>query len=171
MRQRAVLAAVLACNPSLVIADEPTTALDVTVQAAILELLEESRRRYGTSILLITHDLGVICHFCDRVAIMYAGRLVEWGETRDVLTSPKHPYTEGLLRCLPSLHGKAEMHPIPGETPDLLGLPSGCAFGPRCHRALPACAEAEPPVVDLGQERWTRCHLSHATSKKGCNHG
>ena len=167
MRQRAVLASVLACNPSLLIADEPTTALDVTVQAAILDLLQEAKRRHGTSILLITHDLGVIHHFCERVAIMYAGRIVEWGDTRDVLTSPKHPYTEGLLECLPSLRGQAELHPIPGEVPDLLDLPSGCAFSPRCPRALPTCTEFDPPVVDVGGGRWTRCHLFGGTGKQG----
>ena len=166
MRQRAVLASALACNPSLLIADEPTTALDVTVQAAILDLLQEAKRRQGTSVLLITHDLGVICHFCERVAVMYAGRIVEWGDTRDVLTSPMHPYTEGLLRCLPRLRGSAELHPIPGRVPDLLDLPPGCAFGPRCPRAVPVCTELDPPVVDLGGGRWTRCHLFGGTGRR-----
>jgi len=167
MRQRAVLAGLLACNPSFLIADEPTTALDVTVQAAILDLLEEARNRHGMSILLITHDLGVIRHFCERVAIMYAGRIVESGDTRDLLASPKHPYTEGLLECLPSLRRKAEVHPIPGGVPNLLDLPTGCAFGPRCPRAVPTCAELEPPAVNVGDGRWARCHLLSGIDKGG----
>lgn len=159
MRQRAVLATALACNPSLLIADEPTTALDVTVQAGILELLQELRHQHGTSILLITHDLGVIDHFCDRVAIMYAGRLVEGGLTRDVLSDPKHPYTEGLLACLPHVRTESTIQSIPGEVPDMLHVPEGCAFHPRCPRVMPVCPETEPPVLQVGEERWIRCHL------------
>ena len=159
MCQRAVLAAALACHPSLLIADEPTTALDVTVQEAILELLREIQCEQGTSILLITHDLSVIDCFCEQVAIMYAGRIVEWGRTRDVLSTPQHPYTVGLINCLPKLGQKSAIHPIPGDVPDLSNLPRGCTFQARCTRAMPVCAESEPPVVDLAGERWARCHL------------
>lgn len=159
MRQRAVLAAALACNPALLLADEPTTALDVTVQATVLDLMREAQREHGTSILLITHDLGVVSHFCERVAVMYAGRLVEFGRTDDVLSSPKHPYTEGLLKCLPSLRRRSALQPIEGEVPNLADLPGGCSFHARCPRAMEVCASQEPPVIGLGEDRWTRCHL------------
>jgi len=159
MRQRAVLATALACNPSLLIADEPTTALDVTVQAVILELLREVTCTHNTSVLLITHDLGVIDHFCQQVAVMYAGRIVEWGPTRSVLSEPMHPYTEGLLNCLPRLDYESVIRPIPGEVPDPLNLPEGCAFHVRCPHTMPVCAKTEPRVAEVGEGRWVRCHV------------
>ena len=167
MRQRAVLATALACNPSLLIADEPTTALDVTVQASILELLLDAQREYGTSILLITHDLGVIDHFCEQTVIMYAGRIVEWGQTRDVLSTPKHPYTQGLLECLPRLGVQSPIHPIPGDVPDLSNLPVGCAFRLRCSHVMPACMEIVPLIAKVSENRWTRCHLYENFASRG----
>lgn len=164
MRQRIVLATALACNPSLLIADEPTTALDVTVQATVLELMKRIQQEYEISILFITHDLAIIYQFCDWVAIMYAGRLVEWGRSRNVLLSPYHPYTINLLQCLPHLRISSSIHPIPGEVPDLSKLPPGCAFYERCSQGMAICKNEVPPMYVLSDERKVRCFLYQAKS-------
>ncbi|MDI3340709.1 MAG: ABC transporter ATP-binding protein [Sphaerobacter sp.] len=166
MQQRALIAIALACRPRILLADEPTTALDVTIQAQILDLMRQINRDHGTSIILVTHDLAVAAEFCDRIAVMYAGRIVESGATADVLFRPQHPYTEGLLRSIPRLDGdRAPLEPIPGEVPDLAALPSrGCPFAPRCHRAVPDCVEQDPPWVAVGPQHYARC-LLHGTAR------
>ena len=159
MRQRAVIAAALACKPSLLICDEPTTALDVTIQAQILELLDQVRQRNHMAILFISHDAAVVGRLCDRVAVMYAGRILELGPTRELLTAPLHPYTQGLLQCVPRIGIRAEPRPIAGEAPDPAHLPPGCKFHPRCPRAQPRCSRAEPPLYRAGLHRLSRCIL------------
>jgi peptide/nickel transport system ATP-binding protein len=143
MRQRAVIAMALSCNPSLLIADEPTTALDVTVQAQILELIQRLRRDFGSAVVLITHDMGVVAEVADRVMVMYAGRIVERGSKRDLFKSPWHPYTWGLLDSIPPLQGPRprRLKSIAGAPPSLLALPKGCAFGPRCRFRFRSCGE------------------------------
>lgn len=156
MRQRVMIAIALACNPSLLIADEPTTALDVTIQGQILDLMLEARDRLGTSILFITHDLGVVAEICDRVVVMYAGKVVETGQTADVLAAPKHPYTQGLMRSLPSLENTQDrLETIPGLVPALFDMPKGCRFRPRCPIGDEGCI-AEPPVKDISHQK-VRC--------------
>jgi oligopeptide/dipeptide ABC transporter ATP-binding protein len=152
MRQRIAIAAALACEPSLLIADEPTTALDVTVQAGILRLLDDLRRERELSVILITHDLGVMSSIADRVAVMYAGRLVEEGAREDVLKRPRHPYTAALLRALPHPESSklTPLVSIPGAPPSVGAIPSGCAFHPRCAHALESCVRNVPPLVRDG---------------------
>ncbi|WHX50191.1 ABC transporter ATP-binding protein [Paenibacillus woosongensis] len=159
MRQRVMIAMALACNPQVIIADEPTTALDVTIQAQILDLLKEIRRQYDTSILLITHDMGVIADAADRVAVMYAGRLMEVGAVDDLLESPRHPYTIGLLNSIPDLFGDegAELNTIPGVVPDLKNMPGGCPFHPRCPRATDKCREQTPELAEIQQGHAVAC--------------
>jgi oligopeptide/dipeptide ABC transporter ATP-binding protein len=154
MRQRVMIGMALSCNPKLLIADEPTTALDVTVQAQILELMKELRDRLGMSILLITHDLGVIAEMVDEVAVMYAGRIVERGPVDDVFASPQHPYTEALLRSIPRLGmtHRTPLNAIRGVVPNPLDWPPGCRFAPRCDYAFERC-EDDPPVFDVGGQR------------------
>ncbi len=148
LRQRVVIAMALALRPRLIIADEPTTALDVTVQDQILRLLKERRDRLGTSIILITHDLGVVSQICDRMAVMYAGRVVETGPVREVLDSPSHPYTQALLAALPGQVGREQaLTPIEGAPPSLISPPPGCRFAPRCKLAQPDCAIGPPPPL------------------------
>ncbi|OFE16018.1 oligopeptide transporter ATP-binding component [Humibacillus sp. DSM 29435] len=150
MRQRAAIAIALACSPSLLVADEPTTALDVTVQAGILRLLDRLRREEGLSILLITHDLGVMGALTDRLAVMYAGRIVETGPTQALLTAPRHPYTRGLLDSLPRTDGvAAPLRAIPGSAPRLTTIPPGCAFHPRCGHAVAPCSTDRPSLLPL----------------------
>jgi peptide/nickel transport system ATP-binding protein len=151
MRQRAFIAMALSCNPSLLIADEPTTALDVTVQAQILELIQRLRRDFGSSIVLITHDMGVVAEVADRVMVMYAGRIVERGTTRDLFTQPWHPYTWGLHDSIPPLEGARprRLPSIPGSPPSLLNLPPGCAFSPRCPFRFDACRQ-KPELAGTG---------------------
>jgi len=154
MRQRVMIAMALSCDPKLLIADEPTTALDVTIQAQILELMKELRDRLGMSILLITHDLGVVAEMVDEVAVMYAGRIVEWGPVAEVFMSPQHPYTEALLRSIPML-GMTQSEPlkvIRGRVPSPLEWPTGCRFRPRCDYAFERCAE-DPPLFPAGPQR------------------
>ncbi len=147
MKQRVVIAIALACNPSLLIADEPTTALDVTIQAQVLELMKELKEKYNTSIIMITHDLGIVAEVCDEVAVMYAGRIVEEGSLREVFKYTMHPYTEGLFNSLPNVRDRKSMlKPIKGLMPDPSNLPKGCAFAPRCDYAGPECSEAVPPL-------------------------
>jgi len=151
MRQRVMIAIALACNPKLLIADEPTTALDVTIQAQILELLKEIREKLNTSIILITHDMGVIAEVTDYVAVMYCGKIVEYADTVSILKEPKHPYTKALINTIPKLDEQNEvLDTIPGMVPSLYNLPKGCKFQPRCNSALPICSEKEPQSIEDG---------------------
>jgi peptide/nickel transport system ATP-binding protein len=159
MRQRVMIAIALACQPSLVIADEPTTALDVTIQAEILQLLRDMRSALGLSLLLITHDLGVVAETADHVAVMYAGRIVETGPVRDVLRNPQHPYTRGLLASIPSGRPGERLHAIEGTVPMLGALPPGCAFNPRCPDRFAPCTTEPPPDYAAGPEQTAKCYL------------
>ena len=159
MRQRAMIAMAVACGPSLLIADEPTTALDVTIQAQILELLDSFRSEIGMALLLISHDLAVVSQVADRVAVMYAGQVVEQAATADLFRDPTHPYTEGLLRSVPSIDAPVErLVVIPGRVPDATRWPSACRFHPRCPYAWERCEAEEPPLLDAGAAR-ARCWL------------
>jgi len=162
MRQRLMIAMALACNPSLILADEPTTALDVTIQAQILELMKDLSRRLGIAMVLITHNLGVVARYADRVNVMYAGKLVEQGRARDIYARPHHPYTIGLLRSVPRLDEprKAKLQPIDGQPPDLTRLPPGCAFAPRCRYAIARCQHEIPPLMDVGTEHRSACWVA-----------
>lgn len=157
MKQRVVIAIALACNPKLLIADEPTTALDVTIQAQILNLMEELKKEYQTSMLLITHDLGIVAEMCDRVAIMYAGEVVESGSVEQIYSSPLHPYTQGLFESVPSLDDdKHRLTPIEGLMPDPTDLPQGCSFHPRCPYATEQCKEC-PPISEAEEGHNVMC--------------
>ena len=168
MRQRVMIAMALALEPDFLIADEPTTALDVTIQAQILKLLLEIRERKGTSILIVTHDLGVVAGFCDRVAVMYAGKIVEQATTRELFESPAHPYTESLLRSSPRLddptHGR--LFSIPGRPPDLIDLPIGCSFRPRCPYAFERCEQEVPAITTVGAGGGTRQRACFVESER-----
>ncbi|KAA2236101.1 ABC transporter ATP-binding protein [Salinarimonas soli] len=159
MRQRAMIALALACRPKLLLADEPTTALDATVQIQILLLLRELQRDLGLSIVFVTHDLGAAVEVADRIAVMYAGRIVEEGTARDLIRTPRHPYTIGLLksRAHGALSKGSRLEAIPGSPPDLANLPPGCAFAPRCPLAADACRAAAPPALDVGPGHRARC--------------
>jgi len=161
MRQRVMIAMALSCNPSLLIADEPTTALDVTIQAQILELMRELQHRMGMSLLLITHDLGVVAEETEEVAIMYAGKIVERARTEAIFRRPLHPYTTGLLNSLPGARGskKKRLEAIPGVVPSPLELPGGCRFRDRCPKAAAVCAEAEPPLVETEKGHSVACYF------------
>jgi oligopeptide/dipeptide ABC transporter ATP-binding protein len=159
MRQRVMIAIALACRPPLLIADEPTTALDVTVQAQILDLLRDMRTQFDLSLLLITHDLGVIAETADRVAVMYAGRIVETAPVRELFRDPKHPYTQGLLASIPGEGGGSRLRAIEGAVPNLAALPPGCTFAPRCPHRLPVCTTAVPALVELAPGHAARCYL------------
>ncbi len=160
MRQRVMIAMALACNPKLVIADEPVTALDVMIQAQILELLERLRKELHLSMILISHDLSVIADTCDKVAIMYGGRIAEAGSTGEIFTDPKHPYTQGLVAAFPDIRGQRFMpEAIPGSVPSLINPPSGCVFHPRCKFAFDRCRTAEPKLTDLTPTRQASCFL------------
>jgi oligopeptide transport system ATP-binding protein len=159
MRQRAMIAMALACDPRLIIADEPTTALDVTVQAQILDLLKQLTRKAQTSMILITHDMGVVARYADRVAVMYGGRIVEQGPAREIFNRPTHPYTRGLLASIPRIDSDTDqpLQAIEGMPPDLSALPAGCAFGPRCRQATAECAAARPPLTAVGESHLKAC--------------
>ena len=159
MRQRVLIAMALSCQPSLVIADEPTTALDVTIQAEILDLLREMKSALDLSLLLITHDLGVIAETADRVAVMYAGRIVETGPVRDIFRRPGHPYTRGLLASMPGGHPGERLRAIEGSVPLLGDLPPGCAFNPRCPDRFDPCTTAPPPDYPAGPAQVAKCYL------------
>jgi oligopeptide/dipeptide ABC transporter ATP-binding protein len=159
MRQRVLIAMAIACRPSLVIADEPTTALDVTIQAQILDLLREMKSAFNLSLLLITHDLGVIAETADHVAVMYAGRIVEYGPVREVFREAKHPYTRGLLASLPTGRPGTRLSAIDGTVPILGALPEGCAFNPRCPDRFDRCTTAPPPDYEVGVGRTAKCYL------------
>ena len=162
MRQRMMIAMALACTPPLVLADEPTTALDVTIQAQILELMKDLSRRLGAAMLIITHNLGVVARYADRVNVMYAGRIVERATAREIYANPRHPYTLGLLRSVPRLDEprRAKLQPIVGQPPDLSRLPPGCSFAPRCAYATDRCRREAPPLEDVGGEHLSACWLA-----------
>jgi oligopeptide/dipeptide ABC transporter ATP-binding protein len=159
MRQRMMIAMALACNPSLILADEPTTALDVTIQAQILELMKDLARRLGVAMLIITHNLGVVARYADRVNVMYAGRIIERATAPELYTNPRHPYTLGLLRSVPRLDEprRARLDPIQGQPPDLTRLPQGCAFAPRCAYRVERCGESPPPLETLSAGHLSAC--------------
>ena len=158
MKQRVVIAIALACNPKLLLADEPTTALDVTIQAQVLEMMNELKVRFGTSMILITHDLGVVAETCDKVAIMYAGEIVEYGTLEDIFDHVQHPYTQGLFGSLPSLDKSVHrLSPIYGLMPDPAHLPEGCKFNPRCPHVTEACRQGEPELTEVTPGHFVRC--------------
>ncbi len=159
MRQRVMIAMALSCDPALLIADEPTTALDVTIAAQILELMKGLQASSGMSIVMITHNLGVIGEMCRRVLVMYLGKVVEEGTTDDIFYQPKHPYTQGLLRSIPQIGLKQRLSPITGSVPSMAELPAGCAFAPRCPHAMPVCGREPPPMLELGPGHRARCWL------------
>ena len=164
MRQRMMIAMALACNPSLILADEPTTALDVTIQAQILELMRDLARRLGVAMLIITHNLGVVARYADRVNVMYAGRIIERASAGELYANPRHPYTLGLLRSVPRLDAprREKLLPIPGQPPDLGRLGPGCAFAPRCDHAIERCRAEAPPLEDLGGGRCSACWVARS---------
>lgn len=164
MKQRVVIAMALACSPALLIADEPTTALDVTIQAQVLEMINDLKNRLNTSVLLITHDLGIVAECCQKVAVMYAGEIVEYGSLRDIFKETSHPYTMGLFRSIPSLTRKEKrLNPIDGLMPDPANLPGGCCFHPRCPYADETCRSCHPDLSDAGNGHKVRCfHLEEA---------
>lgn len=172
MRQRAMIAMALSCEPSLLIADEPTTALDVTIQAQIMELLADIKARRGTAIMLITHDLGVVANLADRVAVMYAGKIVECGSVQDIFYRPSHPYTQALLRSLPTIDSERtdDLVSIPGTPPDLFAPPPGCEFASRCEHCMKLCRGNVPPKFDVGENHYSACwklHPDYPTDVKG----
>jgi len=159
MRQRVMIAMALICNPKLILADEPTTALDVTIQAQILALMKSLSRRFGVAMILITHNLGVVARYADRVNVMYAGRIVERGTAHNIYHRPRHPYTLGLLNSVPRLDQsrKHKLEPIEGQPPDLGALPGGCRFMPRCRFAEAKCAELDPQLLHVADDQWSAC--------------
>lgn len=160
MRQRVVIALALAAEPKLIVADEPTTALDVSIQAQIIDLLKKLCRSQGTSVMLITHDMGVIAETADRVAVMYAGRVIEIGPVQDVIQKPSHPYTRGLMRSIPTLHaGLERLEQIPGSMPRLNAIPAGCAFNPRCDRRFDRCLSERPALLPVPPQTLAACWL------------
>ena len=164
MRQRVMIAMALACDPKLIIADEPTTALDVTIQAQILELMQELKNKLNTSIIMITHDLGVIASMCSRIVVMYGGCVAETGTVREIFYEPRHPYTWGLLRSIPKAQARdahTKLVPIPGTPPDMLRPPKGCPFAPRCRYAMQVCREYMAPETVLSDTHRVACHLMH----------
>ncbi len=168
MRQRMMIAMALACNPALILADEPTTALDVTIQAQILELMKGLSRKLGVAMVMITHNLGVVARYADRVNVMYAGRIVERGTAREIYANPRHPYTLGLLRSVPRLDEprKAKLLPIQGQPPDLSRLPAGCAFQPRCQFAIERCLREAPPLETVGVNHVSACWVAAELAQK-----
>ena len=162
MRQRVMIAIALACEPKLLIVDEPTTALDVTIQAQILELMMELREKLGMAIIMITHDLGIVASMCERIAVMYAGRIVEYGTTDDIFYNPKHEYTKGLIKSIPRLDAKdhERLVPIEGTPVDMLNPPAGCPFAPRCDNCMKICLREMPPVTYFSDVHYTQCWLN-----------
>ncbi len=161
MKQRVVIAMSIACSPKLILADEPTTALDVTIQAQVLELMNDLKQKLNTSLLLITHDLGVVAQVCDSVAIMYAGEIVEYGAVAEIYDDTRHPYTSGLFGSIPSLDETSELlRPIKGQMPDPTNLPQGCCFSPRCPYAQALCTAEKPPMTLTGGTHQVRCHIA-----------
>lgn len=164
MKQRVVIAIALACTPKLLLADEPTTALDVTIQAQVLDMMGELKKEFGTSMILITHDLGIVAEMCDKVAIMYAGEIVEYGTLEQIFEDARHPYTKGLFESIPSLDKKVHrLKPIAGVMPDPSNLPDGCKFNPRCKYATGKCVSCEPECVDVGDGHMVMCAMYSGT--------
>jgi oligopeptide/dipeptide ABC transporter ATP-binding protein len=161
MQQRVLIAIALACEPQVLLADEPTTALDVTIQAQIMALLDKINREHGTAIVVVTHNLGLVAEFCENIVVMYAGQLMEQGAIGRVIDEPLHPYTQGLLRCLPKIGARQEkILPIPGLVPDLAALPRGCPFAPRCAEVMTQCTKVDTvPLRPMPNGRWVRCLL------------
>ncbi len=169
MRQRVMIAMALSCNPSILIADEPTTALDVTIQAQILDLIRDLQKEFDMSVIVITHNLGVVAEMTDNVVVMYAGKPVEHADVKRVFQDPKHPYTWGLLHSIPKLHERKErLIPIEGQPPSLIDLPPGCPFAPRCPFAMEICVQEDPPDVDIQVGHYAKCYLytNHATGEE-----
>ena len=169
MRQRVMIAIALACEPKLLIADEPTTALDVTIQAQILELMQDLRKKLGMSIIMITHDLGVVASMCEKIAVMYAGHIVEYGSTDDIFYAPSHEYTKGLINSIPKLNAeeKERLVPIEGQPVDMLNPPAGCPFAPRCASCMKVCLREMPPRTDLSESHYTHCWLRQKEQVQG----
>jgi len=167
MRQRVMIAMAMSCNPKLLIADEPTTALDVTIQAQILDLMKELKRKHNTAILMITHDLGVVAEMCDRVVVMYGGKVVEQADVVTLFTNPKHPYTKGLIQSIPSLEGvQKRLYSIQGNVPSPNRLPPGCSFAPRCEFAMEICRTRPPLFQEVDAGHYSRCWL-HSDEERG----
>lgn len=169
MRQRVMIAIALACEPKLLIADEPTTALDVTIQAQILELMQELRKKLGMSIIMITHDLGVVASMCEKIAVMYAGHIVEYGTTDEIFYQPSHEYTKGLIKSIPNLNAEeiTRLVPIEGQPVDLLNPPAGCPFAPRCGNCMKICLREMPPKTELSDTHYTYCWLRQKEEAEG----
>jgi len=159
MAQRVMIAMALSSNPKLLIADEPTSALDVTIQAQILELLDELVKKFGNAVILITHDMGIAAEFCDKMAVMYAGNMVEYAKTTNIFENPHHPYTRGLLKAVPKIGRTDELQSIRGIVPDLVEPPSGCRFHPRCKHAMNICRKDFPPLVEIKSGHYVACYL------------
>jgi len=168
MRQRVMIAMALACEPEILIADEPTTALDVTIQAQIMDLIRDLQEKFGTAVLLVTHDLGVVADVADRIQVMYAGQVIERGSKKDIFYNPQHPYTWALLKSVPRLdtENKAELYSLPGTPPDLLAPPKGCAFAARCSCAMPICKVKTPEVYEITEGHSVSCWLKHPKAPK-----
>ncbi|WDV45496.1 ABC transporter ATP-binding protein [Clostridiaceae bacterium M8S5] len=168
MRQRAMIAIALACNPRILIADEPTTALDVTIQAQIMDLIKDLQKKSNMSVILVTHDLGVVANASDRIAVMYAGKIIERGTKRDIFYNPQHPYTWALLRSVPRLDikNKASLYSLKGTPPDLLKPPKGCPFITRCEYCMPICREELPDITQISDSHLVRCWLKHSKAPK-----
>ena len=168
MRQRIIIAIALACDPKIIIADEPTTALDVTIQAQVLELISNLKDEIDSGIIMITHDLGVVASICDRIAIMYGGKIVEEGTTDEIFYDPKHPYTKGLLSCIsnPDEIERKELHPIPGSPPDLLNIENNCPFADRCDKAMKVCKMGMPKPEKFSETHFCSCWQNHPYAQK-----
>ena len=171
MRQRVVIAIALACDPDLLICDEPTTALDVTIQAQILELMQELRKKLGMSIIMITHDLGVVASMCEKIAVMYAGHIVEYGTTDEIFYQPGHEYTKGLINSIPKLNTAEHerLVPIEGTPVDLLNPPAGCPFAPRCKNCMKICLRENPPKTDFSETHYAHCFMKQKAEMEGGN--
>jgi len=166
MKQRVIIAIALACNPELLLADEPTTALDVTIQAQVLDMINQLKKELGTSVILITHDLGIVAEVCDRVAVVYAGEIVEAGWCEDIFDHASHPYTEGLFNSIPDIDGDVErLNPIQGLPPNPSDLPQGCKFHPRCSYVSECCRTGHVPYQEISPGHFVRCHLQHKEGK------
>jgi peptide/nickel transport system ATP-binding protein len=169
MAQRVMIAMALSSNPKLLIADEPTSALDVTIQAQILELLDELVKKFGNAVILITHNMGVAAEFCDKMAVMYAGNMVEYARTTNIFENPHHPYTRGLLKAVPKIGRTDELQSIQGIVPDLVNPPSGCRFHPRCKHTMDICRKDFPPLVEIKSDHYVACYLYGKEGIKNAN--